>query len=246
MERKFSRTGLTPIHLPLTITVMNVQTFSLATVFATSIALTLSNVSPAAASNLVVNGSFEESPTLKDGGWGTYDAIKGWTATTGGKIEVQRGAAGKAYDGKQLVELDSHHYDKNAAVLGLFQDLVTKPGQWYTLSFAYSARPNVTAAENVFSVLFGNNFKQTVRAGAGSNQTNWNLFSVDVLATSELTRLQFNNEGSRDTLGAYIDDVEVTASAVPEPMTMAGMAIAGLGLAANKKLKNRRVSKKSA
>lgn len=203
-----------------------------------SVVAIATNIAPAAAFNIVTNGSFEDSPRLNDGSWGTYSAITGWQATQGGKIEVQRGAAGQAYDGKQLVELDSHHYDKNAPVLGLFQDIVTKAGQMYTLSFAYSARPGVAAPENVFSVLFGDNFKQTINAGAGGHSTNWNIFKVDVLATSDVTRLQFNYDGAnRDTLGAYIDDVEVSASAVPEPTTMAGLALAGLGVAARKKFK---------
>lgn len=213
--------------------------FALATTLIAATAIATA-AGPASAFNLVTNGSFESSPTLKDGGWGTYDSIQGWTATPGGKIEVQRGAAGAAYDGKQLVELDSHNYDKNAPVLGLFQDIATKAGQMYTLSFAYSARPGTAAAENVFSVLFGDTFKQQIQVGAGGSQTNWNIFKVDVLATSDVTRLQFNYDGPRDTLGGYIDDVQVSASAVPEPTTMAGMALAGLGLAARKKLKARR------
>lgn len=219
---------------------------ALATLLVTATAIA-TGAAPASAFNLVTNGSFENSPTLNDGGWGTYDSIQGWTATAGGKIEVQRGAAGKAYDGKQLVELDSHNYDKNAPVLGLFQDIATKAGQMYTLSFAYSARPGVAAPENVFSVLFGDTFKQQIQAGAGGSQTNWNIFKVDVLATSDVTRLQFNYDGAnRDTLGAYIDDVQVSASAVPEPTTMAGMALAGLGLAARKKLKARRQNETAA
>jgi len=197
---------------------------------------------PASAFNIVTNGGFEATQPgdLNRGSWGIYDAIQGWKATPGGKIEVQRNAAGKAYEGSNLVELDSHDYDVKAPVLGLFQDLVTTPGQLYTLSFAYSARPNTAANDNGFSVLFGDKFKQTIQDGAGGRQTNWNIFTVDVLATSALTRLQFNYEGPRNTLGAYIDDVKVNTAATPEPTTMAGIALAGLGLAARKKLQARR------
>ena len=82
---------------------------------------------PAQAANLVKNGSFEVTPGAPlNGGWRTFSAIEGWSATKGGTIEVQAGVAGKAYDGKNLVELDSHFYDSKASELGLFQDIVTK------------------------------------------------------------------------------------------------------------------------
>jgi hypothetical protein len=220
----------------------------LATVLAAATAIA-TGAAPASAFNLVTNGSFEESPKLNDGGWGTYDSITGWNATQGGKIEVQRGAAGQAYAGKQLVELDSHNYDKNAPTLGLFQDIKTTIGQSYTLSFMYSARPGTGAGQNLFSVLFGDSFKQQLDGGVGGNQTNWMKYNTTVVANSNLTRLQFNYDGARDTLGAYLDDVQLTtnsSAAVPEPTTMAGMALAGLGLAARKKLKARRQSEKSA
>jgi hypothetical protein len=223
---------------------MNIQKIAIATVLTASATIALNSIEPAFAFNIVENGSFEETTTIKDGGWATFDTIKGWSATEGGKIEVQRGAAGKPYDGKQLVELDSHSYNKQAPVLGIFQDLVTQVGQLYTVSFAYSARPGTAAVENVFSVLFGDGFKQTIKAGEGGKQTDWNIFSVDVLASSDLTRLQFNYEGPRDTYGAYIDDVKVsTSSAVPEPTTMAGLALAGMGIAARKKFKANRQAK---
>jgi len=199
---------------------------------------------PAMAMNLVQNGSFEVTPTkINNGGWTTYNQIEGWQATSGGKIEIQRGAAGKAFDGSNLLELDSHHYNKNAPVLGVFQDISTTVGQTYRLSFMYSARPNISASENMFSVLFGDEFSKQLTAGKGGSQTNWMEYVVDVVATSTTSRLQFNYEGNRDTLGAYIDAVKVEAvpgsKAVPEPTTMAGIALASFGFAAAKKRSKR-------
>jgi Protein of unknown function (DUF642) len=187
-----------------------------------------------AADNLIINGSFESGTTLKDGGWGTYDSILGWKATKGGKIEVQRGAAGKAYDGKNLVELDSHNYTKGIETLGIFQDVATTIGKTYSFSFAYSARPNVQAADNILEVLAGNVFKQKIEAGKGGKQTDWKIFSSQFVANSTTTRLQFNDKGIRNTtLGAYIDDVKMQA--VPEPTAMLGLSIAGMSLLARKK-----------
>jgi hypothetical protein len=196
---------------------------------------------PALADNLVTNGSFEDS-VLNNGSWGIYDQISGWKATTGGKIEIQKNAAGAAYNGSSLMELDSDHfssnkYDINAPVIGLFQDIATKVGQQYSLSFAYSARPGVVGAgQNSFSVLFGDQFKESLDAGKGAGQTNWNIFKTTLTASSALTRLQFNYDGIRDSVGAYIDDVKLeaipVAQAVPEPTTLLGLV--GVGLVARK------------
>lgn len=192
--------------------------------------------------NLILNGSFEEGTKIKDGGWGTYDSITGWKATTGGKIEVQRGAAGKAYDGKNLVELDSHNYVKGMDTLGIFQDLATTIGKTYSFSFAYSARPNVKAGDNILQVSAGNVFSQIIEAGKGGRETDWKIFSTKFVANSAMTRIQFNDKGIRDTtLGAYIDDVKVSmlpdvkSQPVPEPAAMLGLSIAGASFLARKK-----------
>jgi PEP-CTERM motif len=221
-----------------TISVKQLSTTIALTILA---ATTLGQVKPAAAENLIKNGNFEAPVDLQftygdAGGWGTYEQIQGWKATNGGKIEIQtNGIAGSPYEGKHLVELDSHFYDKDAPDLGLFQDVATKVGQKYELSFAYSARPYVTGAgQNSFNLLFGDQFKQVLDAGDGGTQTDWRIFKQTVTATSNLTRLQFNYMGSRDYLGAYIDDVKLS-KATPEPAAMLGLGLAGMGMLARKR-----------
>jgi len=219
----------------------DLRTFSSVAVLSTVAAMGIYSAPASAASlsNMVVNGSFEETGALNRGSWGTFDSISGWQATPGGKIEVQRNAAGKAYDGQNLVELDSDDYNKNIPVLGLFQDIKTTIGQAYTLSFMYSARPGTGAGQNLFSVLFGDSFKKQLDGGVGGSQTNWMNYTTTLVAASDVTRLQFNYDGPRDTLGAYIDDVKLNQStaAVPEPTTVVGLAMAGIGLVASKKRK---------
>jgi hypothetical protein len=197
-----------------------------------SIALSAAQA-PAAAANLVQNGSFEE--TNVGSGWGLFSEVPGWKSTAGYSIEVQGGVAGQAYKGQNLVEIDSHYYNNDPnATLGLFQDIQTVVGQTYNLSFMFSPRPGTSLATNPFKVLFGS-YEQLIEPGAGGSQTNWQKFATSVVATSTTTRLQFNLEGTRDYLGGYIDDVQLEA--VPEPATMAGLAIFGLGLVAAKKRK---------
>ncbi|WP_242053374.1 PEP-CTERM sorting domain-containing protein [Nostoc parmelioides] len=226
---------------------------------------------PVSSMNLIVNGGFEDTTLTGtnqaqltgNSTWNIYDRINGWSATPNGKIEVQRGGiAGSphkdisdpnnAYD-RNLVELDSHGYDKTKFSaenpLGIYQDVATVVGQTYTLSFDYSARPNTSAANNIFDVLVGdvanvgNVLRERISIGAGGQTTAWTTFTRTFIATSQLSRVQFNytpndlNTGL-DTYGSYIDDVKlVTANVaeVPEPGAMAGIVIAGLGLVTFKK-----------
>ncbi|MBD2196523.1 MULTISPECIES: PEP-CTERM sorting domain-containing protein [Calothrix] len=217
----------------------SLQKLSVAGVVVCSV-LSVSQVKPAAAANLVVNGSFEQTlltggTDINNGGWKTYDEILGWKATTGGKIEIQRGAAGAAQDGNQLTELDSHNY-KNQDKIGIFQDIATEIGSKYRLSFFYSPRPKTEATENNFNVLFGNVLNQTISGGAGGDKTNWLQYTVDIVANSKLSRLQFDYDvknDSQDTYGSYIDNVRLER--VPEPGTLLGIALIGLALASKRK-----------
>ncbi|WP_427160300.1 PEP-CTERM sorting domain-containing protein [Aliinostoc sp. HNIBRCY26] len=216
-------------------------------------------VAPSSPVNLIVNGSFEDTTlagtnqaqlTGDNKTWKTYDRINGWSATPNGKIEVQRGGvAGSPYQGSNLVELDSHGYTANnfsqQNPLGIYQDVATVAGKTYTLSFAYSARPDTKAVDNVFDVLvrdaanLGNNiFRDTVSAGDGAKTTVWSIFTKTFTATSQLSRVQFNYTGPLNTLGAYIDDVKLVSVSkvdVPEPSAIAGIVVVGLGLVTFKK-----------
>lgn len=213
----------------------SLQKLSVASVVFCSV-LSVSQVKPAAAANLVVNGSFEDTIVTNKDRWDTYDKIIGWKATSGGKIELQRGGvAGKAQDGQQLTELDSHHYTSENKI-GIFQDIATEIGSKYRLSFFYSPRPKTEATENNFSVLFGNVLNQTISGGKGGDITNWSKYTVDIVANTNLSRLQFDYDVSNDkqnTYGSYIDNVRLEK--VPEPGTLLGIALVGLALASKRK-----------
>jgi hypothetical protein len=216
--------------------------FSVIAILTTCISLNIHEIKPASAANLVVNGSFEQGTQIKDGGWQTYSSILGWQATAGGTIEVQRGAAGAAQNGKQLVELDSHFYDeKKVSTIGIFQDIKTQIGATYNLSLFYSPRPGTAATENKFQVLAGNNFSANIDggSGAGLKQTKWSNYTAKFVATSELSRLQFNYDvknDSHNTYGSYIDNISVEK--VPEPAALMGLGVIGLGLMAKRRQRN--------
>ncbi|MBD2436540.1 DUF642 domain-containing protein [Nostoc sp. FACHB-110] len=179
---------------------------------------------PATAVNLVTNSSFEE-PVIPSGDFQFFSSIPGWSLLTGspGPIEIQHNAAGKAYDGSQLVELDSR------AVSGIFQDLTTEIGKKYQLQFAFSPRPGVS--QNLLNINWGGTLVDSLSAsGVGLSDTNWRLYTYELVATSTTTRLSFNNFGElSNSLGTYIDAISVTAAQVPEPTSVLGiLTLAGL------------------
>ena len=178
----------------------------------------------ASAANLVVNGSFEE-PGLQSGKWKHFGSgeVAGWTPTEGSRIEIRNNIVGTAYEGDHFVEVDNHAYDKNAAEIGLFQDIDTTAGKTYKLSFAYGPREQKKVnGDNLLSVTFGDLYQEL---DAGNRGDGWQLFSHTITATSDVTRLKFLSLGKRDTLGANIDDIYVEA--VPEPFSILGLAIVG-------------------
>lgn len=186
---------------------------------------------PAQAQNLVINGSFEE-PALANGQWRVYPhdgPIVGWNVAWGQGYEIQHNAAGTAFHGNQLAELDTH-YDNPSS--GIFQEISTTPGVFYLLRFAFSPRPHTPLADNRLEVMWNGSILDTLSAdGSSLSDTLWSTHSYQVLGgAGATTRLQFADRGTPNTLGTYLDDVSVTRAATPEPASLALLSsgIAGL------------------
>ncbi len=167
-----------------------------------------------AATNLLVNGSFE-AQAQANGSWNVYDHFAGWQTVSGSGIELRDNVAGRAFDGLNYVELDSY---SNSAMA---QMVNTVRGAEYTVSFAYSARAGVGAASNPIEVLWDGTLLGSVTAdGTRLSQHDWHSFSYTVLGTGRDT-LTFRAAGANDSLGGSLDAVSL--SAVPEPSTAAMM-----------------------
>ncbi len=178
-----------------------------------------------ASTNLVVNGSFEDT-VQRNGSWAIHGALNGWTKESGTGIEVRNNAVGKAFDGNNFVELDSDTANGNTIMRQLLT--TTTAGQLYDLSFAYSARPGLAnAASNGVSVSW-NGTVLTSLSGKGGTSHNWVEVGLQVVGTGNDV-LRFSATGPNDSLGGSLDNVSLTA-AVPEPGTYALMAAGLLAL----------------
>ena len=208
------------------------------TKIAISTLLAFSALNAQAATNLVLDGSFEQASVTS--GWHVYTNVSGntlpdWTLASGAGIEVQtNGTVGSvlAQDGSKYVELDSHAGNGGLTTPGIntnsvmFQDIATTVGGKYDISFWYMPRPNVSAASNQINYSFGSS---TGNISTVSNlQKTWEQVTFNFTATSALTKLSFQADGTADTVGGFIDNVSVM-QAVPEPESYA-MLLAGLGL----------------
>ncbi|MCP5163080.1 MAG: DUF642 domain-containing protein [Hahellaceae bacterium] len=214
-------------------------------IFANSL-LTLT-LAGSAHATLLVNGDFEDAQ-LSGTRWGVFNAIPGWQTTLGSGIEIQRNTIVSAQSGNQYVELDSY---SNSA---LTQGIQTNAGQTYLLSFFYLPRTNNGGNDNglavywdIFDGDFGN-FDPSHQAFSINNMTRsqmpgWTEYSVELTGTGGLTALSFAGTGLNNSLGAFIDNVSLTA--VPEPMSLALIGVGLAGMISLRKRATREATEKS-
>lgn len=186
---------------------------------------------------LIVNGGFEEPVVQTSEKWDIYNTsqISGWTvewvsaqpAYNGhpqpaeGYLELHRGVASgwNANEGAQYAELDSDWFGPLSSVSGepasakIYQDLATVPGQEYTIKFYFSPRPGTTIDNNKLQFSWDGGVKDTI-SGAGGSVTNWSEHTYSFTAVNSITRIQFSDLGTSDSLGTFLDNVSVKCVAV--------------------------------
>lgn len=194
---------------------------------------------PATAANLIVNGSFEDCAPVAcpgAGAWAVFGSIPGWMTMAGPGIEIQsNGADGAAAThfttfGTHYAELDSHPGPNSNSTMQ--QALVLSAGL-YELSFWYRPRTG-TQNDNGINVLFGSadplsQVGQNPTAD-GTAPTNWARYAFLLTAPTDATyRLVFSAVGTQNTLGGYVDNVQLHR--VPEPgvLLLLGTALIGAG-----------------
>ena len=190
--------------------------------------LTLAFASTFASATLIENGSFEATPAGSPytygspSTWQIYNSLPGWSANR--TIEVwQDGFLGvNAPHGEQFIELNAHPRN-GAGRFSIFQDFATTIGATYELSFYAKARNN---HREKFRVEVEEDLYKRIRSHIVND---WKQYVFRFVASSEMSRLRFTSEdGRRDTTGNLLDHVVVAK--VPEPGTIALLAIGLIGL----------------
>lgn len=174
--------------------------------------------------NLIANGSFEEPEVTNSDLWDIFPSLTGWSLgwmnfdenAPEPSVELHRGVAGWLPAlGSQHVELDGDWYGPSDSGQGgstkLWQDLETVPGENYKLKFSFSPRPGTESSENVLGVLWGgSDVSGSPFSASGSENTVWTEYSLDIVATTTSTRLQFEDRGIENSLGTFLDNVSLS------------------------------------
>ena len=182
------------------------------------------------AGNLISNGGFELPDVTNGSGWELFSAGTdwdvAWLSPTGdapeqANLEIHGGVNGwLASEGVQYAELDTDYGSPagGSASVKISQEINTSIGMEYTISYDFSPRPNTSAEENeiIVRVNGGPVDSQGPVAGAGVNA--WATYTVDFTATSETTVIPFEDAGTPNSQGTFLDNISVRCDGeVPPP-----------------------------
>ncbi len=131
-------------------------------------------------------------------------------------VEIQRNLLTDAVDGLQYAELDSDcqgpggggGVDEQTTVR-ISQTLETVPGAWYQFSFWVQGRTNAPEGDALTFSAFWNG--EPVIADEATTRGEWTQYSFEVQATGEETVIAFEDTGTPNSFGVFLDDVVVTA-----------------------------------
>ena len=168
--------------------------------------------------NLVVNGSFEDNPSLNQGPNAPQEVLfssgpnpmPGWTQLNTICQDGQdnptefwgHGAIRTAQDGHWLLELDTR---RNVIIQ---QSVPTVAGQQYGLRYYFAARPSTSLATNALRVRV-NGVQVNFVTAINSDCSTCRQFSHVITATGSTTTLRFEGAGTIDGLGSLLDNVSL-------------------------------------
>ncbi len=179
----------------------------------------------AVGSNLIVNGGFENPEVTDPNQWEVFpDGASGlvwdvqWVDPSGkpavATIEYHEGVLGAAFEGDQYTELDSDWGGPSDPLSGepasirIAQSIPTVAGKKYRLSFQFAPRPNTAATENELEVKANGLLLDTL-SSAGGGSIDWSLHTYDFFATGASTEISFADLGTENSLGTFLDAVDV-------------------------------------
>ncbi len=194
--------------------------------------------SHAHAANLITNGSFEhfdDAFEVFDGGnWKVYNALPGWTVEEGPGIELQtHDTVGFApQHGTYYAELDSHPGpDSNSRIEQTIEGLDAGS---YRLSFYYAPR---THDPHTNGIAFGaEGIGSHAVTGTSDPVREWQLVTYDfVVDAMGPVTIFFEAGGTADTLGGFVDNIQLEAVPLPGAAAFLLTGLAGLGMARRKR-----------
>lgn len=194
---------------------------------------------PASAATIVTNGSFEEDPgsnglnghsfadLAAPGGanWDIFTSAPGWAVVAGDGLELQTAETIPLtpYDGDYYAELDGN---QNSTI----NQTITMGVGNYVLSFAFSPREASTTT-NQISFGINNIFTSDVNGPSLTYPLlTWTVveYAFSVAAAGDYT-LFFDAASNSDSLGGFIDGIQVAAVPVPAAGLMLIAGLGGLG-----------------
>ncbi|MBI1391295.1 MAG: VPLPA-CTERM sorting domain-containing protein [Alphaproteobacteria bacterium] len=195
---------------------------------------------PPATAGVVFFDSFE-SPNVSS--WYVYQTGVGdgadWSAVSGSGIEIQDQSLGitNAYHGSQYVELDSDTSRGGVSAptnSAMAANIGLEAGKTYELSFAYKPRtntPNDNKIEALAGELHGLGFAPgAVLATANettSSLSDWLVVTTIFTAQAGQNAIAFRAAGIQNTLGGFIDAVQVSEVPLPAALPLFGLGLAG-------------------
>jgi hypothetical protein len=172
----------------------------------------------ALSTNLVVNGGFETP--VKIGSWQLFPEGKngsGWNVeaqtpvSSGLKIQNQSTTSIKPFEGSQFAQLSSPSSGAENGPVGISQMIPQVKGTIYRISFAQRCRAEDPAPGRL-GVYWGSTLLDRARCSANETSA-WVTRSYTVTATSnDPVMLKFTSEGSADSSGVLLDNVNVDAA----------------------------------
>jgi hypothetical protein len=173
----------------------------------------------AASTNLILDGSFEDT-SVHAGSWTTVYNTDGWSTGSLG-LELRNAVEGSAQDGSNFAELDTTGNSSiSQTILGLTSGT-------YLLTFWVEDRVNTASGTNgiTYSV---NGVTYTVDPTTTTD--GWIEVSQYFTVTGGSATVKFTAVGDSDGYGSSLDNISLTTvSTVPEPASVLLLA-AGLGL----------------
>lgn len=200
-------------------------------------------VAGTAHANLLQNGDFELGPNgrgLVNGNdfdampgragsrsWDVWTSLPGWTTTGGAGIEVQtrRTVGGAdAQSGAYYIELDSHPRGRSNSTMAQSVDLTAGK---YVLSYWYQPRTG-RPGDNVIAAMF-DGIDLAVQDETSKTQGGWVQYFANIdVATAGTYTVGFAARGLENTLGGFIDNVELSQVPLPAALPLMGAGLAGL------------------